>query len=278
MIFYTGDLRLHGKRGYLTERFISDVRSLKPKILILEGTRADLEPCIEEEEIFRNAAAALKGYDGLVIADFGPRNIERLITFLEIASLTHRSLVVSTKDAYLLAAMRLIDREVPLKDKFYVYKEAKGTIPIWEQGVLSEFGDRLITAKDVHSNEDDFILCFSFWEINELIDIVPKKGIYIYSASEAYNEEQRLDIERLRNWLRYFEIEFMGDPDSKEGKNLFHASGHASGRELLEMVKEIKPEIFIPVHTENPEFFTQNLKCEETKIYLPEEGETIQIS
>ncbi|MDI6704481.1 MAG: MBL fold metallo-hydrolase RNA specificity domain-containing protein [bacterium] len=274
-LIYTGDLRLHGKRGYLTERFIEEARSLKPKVLILEGTRTDLEPCIEEDEVFNNAAAILKDYDGLVIADFGPRNIERLITFLEIANLTHRSLVVNTKDAYLLAAMRLIDHEVPQKDKFYVYKEAKGAIPIWEQRVLSKFGDRLITARDVHSNENDFILCFSFWEINELIDINPEKGIYIYSASEAWNEEQRLDLERLRNWLSYFGMNFRGDPENPQEKNLFHASGHASGKELLEIIKEIKPEILIPVHTENPEFFAQNLKGEEIKIRLPEEGETI---
>lgn len=274
-LIYTGDLRLHGKRGYLTERFVDQVRSLRPKILILEGTRTDLEPCIEEDGVFSNAASVLRDYDGLVIADFGPRNIERLMTFLEIANLTHRGLAVNTKDAYLLSAMRLIDSEVPKKNKFYVYKEAKGTISIWEQRVLSEFGDRLITAKDVHSNQGDFILCFSFWEINELIDIQPERGIYIYSGSEAYNEEQRLDLERLRNWLSYFGMDFRGDPESLQERNLFHASGHASGKELLEIIKQIKPDILIPVHTENPEFFAQNLKGEEIKICLPEEGKTI---
>jgi ribonuclease J len=34
-----------------------------------------------------------------------------------------------------------------------------------------------------------------------------------------------------------------------------HASGHVSGVELKEFVKEIKPKHLFPVHTEHPEMF-----------------------
>jgi mRNA degradation ribonuclease J1/J2 len=40
-------------------------------------------------------------------------------------------------------------------------------------------------------------------------------------------------------------------------------------------VIEINPKIVLPVHTENPEFFVENLK--EYKIVLPEEGKKIEI-
>ncbi|WP_156161087.1 MULTISPECIES: MBL fold metallo-hydrolase RNA specificity domain-containing protein [unclassified Methanosarcina] len=34
-------------------------------------------------------------------------------------------------------------------------------------------------------------------------------------------------------------------------------SGHASGREIIEMINEIKPEYVIPAHTEKPDLFKQ---------------------
>ena len=54
-----------------------------------------------------------------------------------------------------------------------------------------------------------------------------------------------LDEERKKNWLDHFGI--------KEYST--HASGHASGDEIKEMIKEINPTILIPIHTEHPEFF-----------------------
>ncbi len=51
----------------------------------------------------------------------------------------------------------------------------------------------------------------------------------------------------------------------------YHASGHASGEELLRMVEEIEPEVVIPVHTERPEFFVERLSG--VRVVLPMEGE-----
>jgi ribonuclease J len=54
-----------------------------------------------------------------------------------------------------------------------------------------------------------------------------------------------LDEDRKINWLEHFKIiEFCS-----------HASGHANGAEIKAMIKEINPEIVIPIHTEHPEMF-----------------------
>ena len=55
----------------------------------------------------------------------------------------------------------------------------------------------------------------------------------------------------------------------------YHASGHASASELLRIVEEISPEIVLPVHTEKPEFFVENLK--EYNVIAAEEGKKIDI-
>jgi len=55
----------------------------------------------------------------------------------------------------------------------------------------------------------------------------------------------------------------------------YHASGHASVAELLKIVEDIDPEIVLPVHTEDSEFFVDNLKGYD--VVLAEEGKGIEI-
>jgi mRNA degradation ribonuclease J1/J2 len=45
-------------------------------------------------------------------------------------------------------------------------------------------------------------------------------------------------------------------PEEEKG---LHASGHACGPDLLRVAGEIQPQVLIPVHSENPEFYVDNL-------------------
>ena len=112
-LVYSGDLRLHGKRGNLTETFTKEASLLHPRALILEGTNVDKKTNIPEQEVYDNALKAIDDARGLVIADFPARDVDRLLTFLQIAKDTRRKLVILPKDAYLLKTMRLLEREIP---------------------------------------------------------------------------------------------------------------------------------------------------------------------
>ena len=86
-VIYTGDLRLHGKMGHLTREFISEAKALHPIVLLCEGTNITEEGSnITEKMVVNNALKkVLEAQGKLVIADFGPRNLERLLTFKEVA-------------------------------------------------------------------------------------------------------------------------------------------------------------------------------------------------
>ncbi len=273
-IGYTGDLRLHGSRGQETEWFMEAMRELRPLALICEGTRIDDFRRVTESEVLANALQEVQRTSGLVVADFGPRNVERLITFCQIAQETGRKLVILSKDAYLLEAMRLVLEEVPdiraLSD-ILIYRDPKATLRTWEEKLREKYSARVIDATEVRANQREYILCFSFWDVNDLIDIEPKEGAYIYSSSEAYNEEQQMDLRRLRNWLAHFGMRFIGDPEG--GEEGLHASGHASGPELLRLIRGIRPQILIPIHTENPGYFAAHLEGEGIEVHIPEPGE-----
>ena len=272
-VAYTGDLRLHGSGARQTETFIEETARLHPQVLLCEGTRAGDTRRITEEEVYENSLRATRETKNLVIADFGPRNVERLICFHHIARELDRRLVIQAKDAHLLDAMALVSDQVPNLEKLsdiLIFKKLRARSNPWEDKLLEQHAAKFISASEIKARPGDFILCFSFWDINDLIDIAPQGGSYIYSSAEAHNEEQELDMWRLRNWLRHFDMTFVGDPESEEG---FHASGHASGPELLELIQRIAPKVLIPVHTQDPDYFIENLKGTAIEVHLPQEGE-----
>jgi ribonuclease J len=143
----------------------------------------------------------------------------------------------------------------------------------------------MILAEDVRSAEDKFILCFSFFDINELPSLRPKPGsLYVFSSSEPHDEEQEIDFRRLHSWLKHFGLQGFGLPVEKNGKweipeveRGLHASGHACGPDLLEVARRIKPEVLIPVHSEHPDFYIDHLSGSGIDVVLPAVGGTIEV-
>ena len=79
-------------------------------------------------------------------------------------------------------------------------------------------------------------MCFSLFDIKNLLDIKPSQGSYIYSSSEAFTEESEFDFVRLNNWLKFFEFTIYGfeiiEEEGKE-KPTFTKGFHASRKDLL---------------------------------------------
>ena len=289
-VIYSGDLRLHGKRGKLTEAFMKEASQLHPRALVLEGTNVNKATNIAEQEVHKNALKAIDSARGLVIADFPARDVDRLLTFLRVARNTRRKLAILPKDAYLLKTMRLLEPEIPdiaEETAIVLYQEttASRTPAQWLKKTYEEYSSKVVLAKDVASNQSEFILCFSFWDLNELPSIQPQAGsLYVFSSSEPHNEEQAMDFRRLHHWLERFGLRGFGLPVEKNGdweipeeEKGLHASGHASGPDLLRVAREVRPEILIPVHSEKPEFYEDNLADSGINIILPAEYETIEI-
>jgi len=287
-VVYTGDLRMHGKMGYKTRQFADEAAKLHPSILLCEGTNINKEDdSTTEEDVMQNTFRMVKEAKGkLVIADFGPRNLERLLTFRAIASECQRKLAILLKDAYLLQSLHLVMPEIPdpiEDDTLTIYEEIKSWLS-WERDLLARYKNqgKTVQPEDIRRDEGNYILCLSFWDVNELIDIKPSKGgIYIYSSSEAFSEEQRFDVKRLRQWLHHFDFLPIGVPNTETGKVAeeeqgFHSSGHASASELLEVIETIGAKLVIPIHTEHPELFLAKVGTG-TRVHTPKIGQTISI-
>lgn len=294
-VVYTGDFRQHGQNQEFTKQFIQEAAKLSPRALIIEGTHLNQKRSKTESTVLENCLKEVKKVKGkLVIADFAARNFERLLTFLEIAKVTGRKLVILAKDAYLLKAMRLVDASLPdvLKvDSLRILEEYRSSPGAWEKHVVKkEYQDKYVTTKEVDKNQGDYILSLSFWSIKQMLDIQPEPGsIYLYSTSEAFTEEQEVDTLRLWNWITKLRLKPIGftipeefnlqskssNPAPVFDKN-YHSSGHISGEEILKVIRRIQPHIVIPVHTEKPEFFQDKLG-NEIEVIIPEKPQSIQL-
>jgi ribonuclease J len=257
-VVYSGDLRRHGYSAWRVEKFVEEAATLEPAVLIVEGTRVNVTESTQEPEVHEAAANVVRRSKGVTIADFSPRNIERLRTFHDIAEVQGKRLVVTTRDAYLLERMNIIDPAIPTPDEeiVWVLEEPSGQRQHWERYVLSRYAGSVIDAAAIRKAPKDYVLCLSFWDISNLIDLEPEGGTYIYSSSEAYNEEQLLDHERLGNWLDHFGLTPVGGlPGSEKGP--FHASGHMDGPGMQWLVETINPRKIVPVHTQALDWFEE---------------------
>ena len=269
---YTGDLRLHGLHGAQTQEAVAALAALKPTVLLCEGTRGAESAPTSEQDVYETAAEIVRQASGkLVFADFGPRNVERLLIFHKIAQETDRRLAVLNKDAYLLEAMHYAaPDEVPdfgTEPNFALYQKGRSRVSGWEKKLLERHSALLVDADEVRRDPGGYILCFSFWDINELASIAPVPAVYIYSSSEAFNEEMAIDHQRLGHWLEHFGVESHGLSEAQDGP--LHASGHASGTELLDIIRQIRPQRLVPIHTQDPCFFLDALAHDDIEVVLP---------
>jgi len=253
IVAYTGDLRLRGPDGDLTAEFCKEAGEERPDILLCEGTRIDSTDSRTEEDVRRDSNRILSRTKQLIVADYVSRDVTRFKTFYQLAIENGRKLVISKRDAYLLRELDGTGLEIPEIDceDLHIYIDRKGTgryvdsdYYAWERPFLDM--SNTVNGDFVHKNQSELIVHLGFFDIDELIDLRPKPGsVYIHSTSEPHNEEQRIDEEKLDNWLGHFGIPRLH----------VHASGHANHLDLMRIVGEIKPKKLIPIHTEHPKLF-----------------------
>jgi ribonuclease J len=281
-IVYTGDLRLHGSCGALTRKFFEEAAKLEPLALICEGTHPEEINPVTEQQVEERSLDVAKKTNGLVIADFGARNVERLISFLRIARETQRYLVLTPKDFLMLEYLNYSQEDFPnpMKDpNMLLYTAPKSRTDAWEEYVISTVSEeKKVQALQIHLHPEEYILCFSYYDFANLLDIDVHGGAYIYSSSEPFNEEMALDHQKIRNWIDLFGYTVYGRlgqvPNEQDDRDPFHASGHIHSQGLIELIETIKPRYLIPVHTEKPEFFQQFQGF--SKVITPFKGQTLQ--
>ncbi len=256
-IVYTGDLRLHGNRPEMTREFVEKASENQPDVLITEGTRVDVPSDDRtEKRVYQESRKVVSKAKNLVIVDFNFKDVDRFRTFYKIAQETGRKMVISFKHACYLERYHQ-DKNLRAPDStdenimIMKPKLMTGTYSDEDYAAYHYIRDRLdypniLTAEDVGRKQSEYMIVLNFWYFNQLVDIKPEQGsVYIHSLSEPFNEEMAVSAARQENWLEHFGLK----------KFQSHCSGHAPGKDLLEIAKTLSPKILFPVHTEHPGMF-----------------------
>jgi ribonuclease J len=341
-ILYTGDIRFHGAGEVSIDDYVAAVGG-PVDVLITEGTRVDSDSILTEEQVGKDITADIDRCEGLVLINFGWKDLTRFTTVYEAAKANGRTLVISPKLAYLLYEMycnfpsEFSDPRKMANLKVYLRREgdllySKVDYDKWKMGYLNFHGrnvarddrnlvriaERLgvggelgnpknplpascegqaydykeiyglatahlengVRAYQIRQNPKQYVLMFSFWDANELFDLITReashKTRYISASTEPFSEEMEIDEGKMVQWMEFFGIDCDFERDEK-GKKTFkrrHVSGHASKPELKELIEKINPAKIIPIHSNHPEQFEEMFKG---KTVLPKNAQAIEI-
>ena len=248
-IVYTGDFRLHGTKPEMTEEFVEKAKEARPVAVITESTNMTGAEISSEPEVMGKIDRVVKQAPGLVLADFGRADVDRLASFHRVAEGNNRFLAVTMRQAYLLNRLSQDSNlRIPsLRDgNILIFQKAKKKYYKWEMEVL-KLGN-VVDAAKVSKMQNKVIMVCSFYDFEELLEIKPlPESCYVLSASEPFDEEMEIDFDRLINWLEYY-----GLPQYH-----IHVSGHIMPLQLKEVLKEIKPKIIFPIHGVHMELFSK---------------------
>jgi len=268
-IAYTGDFRLHGARQKTTEEFVQQAKKENIDCLITEGTNIVEGRPTSEEEVKTKANEIIKEVKKLVLVNTSTLDVERLLTFYEVAKENNRKLAIPCKQAFLLHKLK-DEFNVKLNDpQIQIYMREKKRDSRYEEILDETYPKNTIEAQDLTKTQDKTILICSFYDMNEMCEIKPESGsIFILSQSEPFNEEMEIEHAKFLNWLERYGIPLYN----------IHATGHILPHQLKKVIADIKPKKVFLIHTERPLLFKRyisDLNLDE--VNCPEQEKTYEI-
>jgi ribonuclease J len=255
-VVYTGDFRDHGAKPEMTHEFVEKAHEADPLAVVTEATNMTGATVSNEIEVEAKLNKIMAQVDGVMLAEFGYSDIDRLNSFFNVAKKNNRCLALSLKQASLLEALRN-DKHLKVPslndDSIVVFRKSKKRYEKWERQLIERYGGegKIFDVFELSKKQCKMVLAVSFYDFEELVSLQPSCGsCYVLYASEPFNEEMELDYERLVNWLNHY-----GLPQYH-----VHVSGHMMPLQLKAAMKMINAKRVFPVHTEHAELFGRFMK------------------
>ncbi len=248
-LFYTGDIRGHGRKADLFDELLRDPPS-DVDVLLMEGTNIRPEGSghgdghtESESDVERAMARTMQETDGLVLAMSSAQNIDRLVTIYRATLQSERDLVVDLYGASIARATGNpnIPQPGPAWPRVHVY------VPIRQRVTVknAEAFDRVEAIRPFRVYEDyiarhrsELVMMFSMVSAPALTKAGALEGAgLIWTMWNGYLAEPSGD--RLKAFLAD-----QGIPMAQH-----HTSGHASVPDLKRLAAAIDPCRLVPIHS-----------------------------
>jgi len=249
-LFYTGDLRGHGRKSKLFEGLITHPPA-NVDVLLMEGTTLQREGTEKgfptEHELELELAKLFKETKGMPLVNCSGQNIDRIVTVFNAAKRSGRQFIADMYTAHILAATE--NPRVPQSfwkevSVFLPYSQKKRIVQDKSYSIADKFYSDRIYPENLASAASRSVMLF---RPNMCSDLEKAKCLggacFVYSMWDGYlSDEKNKDF---LAWLQQHNI-----PLYKH-----HTSGHASVSDLIRLRNAFTSAVAVPVHCAEPELF-----------------------
>lgn len=242
VVAFTGDIRLHGRRGHESLQFADAVHGARA--LVIEGTTLTAgfrTPERSEAAVDQSFHDILLRTPGLVLLTAYPRNVERLEAFVAMADDAGRTLCWPDGQARFLEAY-------------------------WGRPVASWGSERSqVSIGDIQQAPQQFVLQLPKELWPAMLDLPLGPGsVFVHANGEPLGPYDPMwDV--LQDWLKHVHTPFWA----------IGTSGHASPDDLNRLVERVAPEILFPLHSQEPD---RLIPPPGTVRWLPQRGRVFDLS
>lgn len=248
-LFYSGDVRAHGRKAALFERLVAHPPSAD--VMLMEGTNirrdGQVGERVSESDIEMQLADTMRSTPGLVATFSSAQNIDRLVTVFRAARRSGRVLLVDLYTASVAAALGRASIPQPGFDGLAVYVPQPQRVRVKQSG---EF-DRVRNIAGVRTFPEQ---------------LVAEPGKYaFYGASSAAGELVRSGALAGGSVVWSLWGGYLREPSGRRLIELLagnaiplvrhHTSGHAHVDDLCRLAEAMAPARVVPIHSEATDLF-----------------------
>jgi ribonuclease J len=249
-LFYSGDLRSHGRKGKLFENLVKrPIRDID--LLFLEGTMLhrnnDLFP---NETAVENAIfQTIQPQKNISFLLSSSQNIDRIVSAYRACKRAGKELVLDIYTAWVLEQLRQVTQNTPAMDWPEVRVFATHSQDEKLKAHPEYFGDfrkrlyrRRVKREELHATPEAFLYLgkMSSFRLIERFKNADAPVNVIYSQWLGYLGSDRISAFRSEPAINFIYA---------------HTSGHATVEDLQRLVEALTPKMLVPMHTESPADF-----------------------
>lgn len=265
-LFYSGDIRAHGRKKVLFDKMISnppqdvDCLLLEGSMLGRENGRYHDERAVEERlvRLFREK-------ENITFVFCSSQNIDRLVSIYRAVKRSGNLMVIDLYTAYILDKLRAVSEHLPqfdwdeVKVKYFL-SHADVLVNSDQKDLLYRYKKSKIEINEIDENKKNMVMLMRDNSIFRacLRKLTNLKGaVAIYSMWDGYVTDKFKDV------LAEHEISY----------EHVHTSGHAMVSDLQRLANAINPGCVIPIHT----FYPQEYPSFFSNVRLLEDGKEVHI-
>ena len=245
-LFYSGDLRAHGRKAALFERMV-EAPPIGVDVMLLEGTHVRSDDSHDDAEFETEAeledrfASLMSATSGAVVTLGSVQNLDRLVTVFRAARRTGRQLVVDLYGATVASATRPSIPQVGF-DGLRVYVPQRQRVRVKESQEfhrVRNLGEARVFIEELAANPGGFAFHVPSSTVYELLrgGGLDVNGTAVWSMWEGYLTDP--SGRRLMAALRDHDVPLVS----------MHTSGHASVKDLQRLVQAFQPGRVVPMHS-----------------------------